>query len=275
MDAEEIDRGIAAFPYWHYEFDLNGRRTPVWRDGHGNRHRQRRRYLLDPLVEWAGGSLRGRRLLDLGCNSGFWSLSAVEAGCDFVLGVDGRASHVEQARFVFRARGVPPERYRFRRADVERYDPAEDGPFDVVLLLGLLYHLARPVEVLERIAALEPEAIVIDTALSRAPGAFLELHRESPEVPHNALRDSLVLVPTAQAVLELAALAGYQARMLAPDFTDHTGAEDYRTGARRAFLALRDPAGFGPPFRFEEAAGPAARWEEEQGWEGGAARSPG
>jgi 2-polyprenyl-3-methyl-5-hydroxy-6-metoxy-1,4-benzoquinol methylase len=54
-----------------------------------NRHQQRYRYFFEPLVRLFGGSLKGHRVLDLGCNAGFWSLKAAEAGADFVLGVDG------------------------------------------------------------------------------------------------------------------------------------------------------------------------------------------
>ena len=34
------------------------------------------------------GSLKGLRVLGLGCNAGWWSLKAIEAGCDFVAGID-------------------------------------------------------------------------------------------------------------------------------------------------------------------------------------------
>lgn len=102
MDQQEVRDRINQFPVWHYEFNLCGVRTPI-RDAAGgvNRHEQRRRYFFDQLVALYGGSLKGKRVLDLGCNAGFWSLLAAQAGCDFVLGVDGRQMHVDQAEFVF------------------------------------------------------------------------------------------------------------------------------------------------------------------------------
>ena len=56
-----------------------------------NRHQQRRSYFFDPLVNALGGSLRGRRVLDLGCSAELWSLLALQAGAEFVLGIDGRS----------------------------------------------------------------------------------------------------------------------------------------------------------------------------------------
>ncbi|MGH2699183.1 MAG: DUF1698 domain-containing protein, partial [Actinomycetota bacterium] len=57
-------------------------------------------------MELCGGSLRGKRVLDLGCNAGFWSLEALDRGADFVLGIDGRDMHIEQAEFVFEVKEI-------------------------------------------------------------------------------------------------------------------------------------------------------------------------
>jgi len=72
---EEIRQKIASFPRWHYRFDLKGNLTPIFEERFANRHEQRKKYFFDPLVQLFGGSLAGKRVLDLGCNAGFWSLS--------------------------------------------------------------------------------------------------------------------------------------------------------------------------------------------------------
>lgn len=41
MRRREIERRIAAFPQWHYEFDLQGCKTPVWNPVLTERHAQR------------------------------------------------------------------------------------------------------------------------------------------------------------------------------------------------------------------------------------------
>src|SRR5450759_3603387 len=101
MSTSLADR-VDAFTQWHYEFDLgDGVVTPIFNRDHVNRHKQRARYFFDPLVNHCcGGSLAGKRVLDVGCNAGYWSLKALEAGADFVLGIDGRKMHVDQANLV-------------------------------------------------------------------------------------------------------------------------------------------------------------------------------
>ncbi len=171
MQPQELQEQIAAFPRWHYRFEFDGGvSTPVVDIGKVNRHEQRRRYFFDALLQVADGSLKGRRVLDLGCNAGWWSLQAIEAGADFVLGVDVRQMHIDQANLVFAAKGVDPARYRFEQGDVFTHDFG--GGFDVVLCLGLMEHVAKPVELIERMAASGAELLVIDTALS---GASFEL----------------------------------------------------------------------------------------------------
>jgi tRNA (mo5U34)-methyltransferase len=234
----DLERRVAAAGRWHYAIDLGeGVVTPIADPARAARHEWRREYLFEPLLEACGGSLAGKRVLDLGCNAGFWSLAAAEAGCEFVLGIDGRARHLEQARLVMEARRVDPMRFTFRHADVFEYEPAE--VFDVVLCLGLLYHLDRPVELFERLGRWTRELAVVDTTVAPGEGAGFALLRESPEDPRNALASPFVLRPTLGAVLELAAGAGFEARVLAPATGELAGLDDYRDGLRYAVLLSR------------------------------------
>jgi len=180
----------------------------------------------------AGGSLGGRRVLDLGCNAGFWSLAAVEAGADFVLGVDVRRMHIDQANLVFEAKGVAPARCRFEQGNIFEHDFG--GSFDVVLCLGLMEHIAKPVELFELIARVGAEIVVIDTALSRKRSSFFEV-AWLPE-PGDIVDHALVLVPTCEAVIELARQFGFDAVPLAQNITDYAGMDDYRGQRRLAFI---------------------------------------
>src|SRR5262249_40080336 len=127
---------IASFPRWHYAFDLAGIRTDTPGVTRALRHARRLEYLLAPLVAACGGSLAGKRVLDLGCNAGFWSLHAYRHGASDVLGVDGRAVHVAQAELVFEVEQAPRSRFRFVEAELRAADWSAWGSFDVVLCLG-------------------------------------------------------------------------------------------------------------------------------------------
>ncbi|MEO8673984.1 MAG: class I SAM-dependent methyltransferase [Casimicrobiaceae bacterium] len=241
MNESELAARIAAYPRWHYAFDLRGHSTATAGVTRVRRHAQRLPYLLDPLVAGCGGSLAGLRVLDLGCNAGFWSLAALRRGADFVLGVDARKMHLEQAALVFEVEAIGADRHRFIEADLMNADWAAWGRFDVVLCLGLLYHVGRPVELFARMEATGARHIVIDTALSLLSGAAFEMLREPLDDPRNAIGSELVLWPTREAVTVLAAQHGYDARTLEPAFAAWDECEDYRDGRRRGFLLTRAP----------------------------------
>ena len=239
MTSSEIRHRIAQFPRWHYQFDLDGDLTPIFDAGHINRHHQRKLYFFDPVVQLCGGSLAGMRVLDLGCNAGYWSLQAIDAGCSFVLGVDARSMHVEQANFVFEVKRIEGDRYRFLHADVFALTSAELGSFDLLLCLGLLYHVSRPVDLLLQADALSTDLLVIDTNLSLASDASFLLVHERIDDPRNAIRNGFVLWPTSQAVVGMVSSLGYQGAIMEPRFDSYVGALDYSIGKRRAFVCAK------------------------------------
>ena len=239
MDEAEALHGIARFSRWHYQFDLGGHLTPIHDVRWINRHGQRKEYFFRPLVQVCGGSLAGKRVLDLGCNAGFWSLCAIESGCDFVLGIDGRAMHIDQARFVFEAKGIPSERFDFHCADVFDATAVDICTFDIVLCLGLLYSVCKPMTLLERIARINCDLLLIDTSLSTREGSILEIRHETLDEPRHACDYELVTYPTKAAVLDMVRQFGYEVRILTPPFSDYTGAEDFQTNRRRAFICSK------------------------------------
>jgi tRNA (mo5U34)-methyltransferase len=245
MNEEEIRDRVASFPRWHYEFDLKGVITPLAddpgrsRDEHRNRLEQRRGYFFTPLVEVMGGSLEGKRVLDLGCNAGFWSLEAIRAGAAFVYGIDGRQMHIDQANLVFEALDVERDRYEFALGDVLTDDLTALGSFDVVLCLGLLYHVAKPIELFDNLASVSSDVVVIDTGVSSGSGNSLELRRDDLSDPRSGIVHELVMFPTCRAVVYLLRSYGYKVVPLEPRITDYRGMPDYATGGRFAFIAAK------------------------------------
>lgn len=59
--------------------------------------------------------------------------------------------------------------------DLLTLDPAELGTFDIVLLLGVLYHTRHPLQMLERVAALTGEMMVLETESFSIPGLTVPL----------------------------------------------------------------------------------------------------
>jgi len=240
MDNEELSKRIHAFPRWHYQFDLQGILTPIFDAKHQNRHLQRKAYFFDPLVRLCGGSLKRKRVLDLGCNAGFWSLQAVEAGCDYVLGIDGRQMHVDQANLVFETKNIEPSRYEFRRQDIFDLDRSALGRFDVVFCFGLLYHLSKHIDLLELISSVNTDLLMIDTLITDRPDPVLEIRHESLDEPRNAIDYDLIMVPSRTAILEMTGIFGYKSVVLRPTFSDYGGSWDFQAGVRRAFFCAKE-----------------------------------
>lgn len=238
-DRGDLEVSVGKFDYWHYEFELGDVRTPIANRGNINRTRQRRRYFFDALLQVCGGDLRGKRVLDLGCNAGFWSLAAAESDAAFVLGIEGRQAAVDQARLVFTERGIERSRWQFERGDVFDFDYDSMGPFDVVLCLGLLYHVSKPVELLERIAQVNSDLLVVDTELSLARGERIDIRRERLDVPRNAIDHEIVFFPSRRCLVSLIRQFDYDVQVLRPTFTDDERMDDYIDGRRRAFLCAK------------------------------------
>lgn len=119
------------------------------------------------LLERFGGTLQGKRVLDVACNCGGFSFLAAESGADEVVGFDSEDKYIEQARFVQEAR--QEKRIRFEIDQLENVDAESYGRFDVSFFFGILYHLEDPIGGLRRIASLTTDVIVVDTHLMRLP----------------------------------------------------------------------------------------------------------
>jgi len=99
------------------------------------------------LVQAGGGTLRGKRVLDIACNSGFWSIQCALLGAD-VVGFDARSELIEQASLLKRVTGLA--NVEFKVLEFWRMRPEHlGGQFDIVLNLGFLYHVPKPLEALE------------------------------------------------------------------------------------------------------------------------------
>lgn len=103
--------------------------------------------------------LSGQRVLDIGCNAGFYSFELAKRGAE-VLGIDTDRRYLRQAGW---ARDLlDAEHVRFRKASVFDVDRLE-GQFDIVFFMGVLYHLRYPLLALDLIARLKPARLVFQT----------------------------------------------------------------------------------------------------------------
>lgn len=131
------DAEIAALGPWFHNLHLPGGRRTAPDHPLGD----------FPAFKWAQlaghlpADLRGARALDIGCNAGFYSFALAQRGAT-VLAIDHDEHYLRQAQWA-REQFDLTDRVELRRMTV--YDLARlDEHFDVVLFLGVLYHLRYP-----------------------------------------------------------------------------------------------------------------------------------
>ena len=158
IPAEEIRREAAVLGPWFHNMDLGG----VWTAPD--------HFLGDyPGVKFRSfghvlpADLTGKTVLDIGCNGGFYSIEMKRRGADRVLGIDFDENYLAQARFAARVTGQEIE---FRQMSV--YDLGHLGErFDLVIFMGVLYHLRHPLLALDIIHDTVAKDLMLFQSLQR------------------------------------------------------------------------------------------------------------
>jgi tRNA (mo5U34)-methyltransferase len=142
MSQEEIEERVRELGDWFQNIDLHGIPSAP------------NHFLGDyPAVKWqrfaaaVPEDLTGKSVLDIGCNAGFYSIEMKRRGASRVLGIDSEPMYLAQGRFAAEVLGMEIE---FRQLSV--YDLAQlREKFDLVIFMGVLYHLRHPLLALDLI----------------------------------------------------------------------------------------------------------------------------
>ena len=170
-NAERIRERARARGPWFHNIDLNGVPTAP------------EHFLGDyPMVKWRRFShaipadLRGKAVLDIGCNAGFYAIEMKRRGAARVLGVDSDPDYLAQARFAAEIWGLDIE-YRLLSA----YDVGALGErFDIVLFMGVLYHLRHPLLALDLIHEHVARDLFVFQSMQRGSDYVLPLRDDYP-----------------------------------------------------------------------------------------------
>ncbi|HET7209286.1 MAG TPA: methyltransferase domain-containing protein [Terriglobales bacterium] len=197
----QIREEFAKFDLWHYAYAFEGglsfparhHKAEAFADA-PERPLQRFRHFMPYLIAAEGGSLRGKRVLDIACNSGFWSIQCALLGAE-VVGFDGRPELIEQAALIKSIVGV--SNVQFKVLDFWDISPQVlEGTFDVVLNLGILYHLAEPLKALQLTGSIARDYILLDTEVYPSREAVVKLRWEQPTDIRKAIDSGIVANPS-------------------------------------------------------------------------------
>jgi tRNA (mo5U34)-methyltransferase len=159
LDRErEIRRRVAELGDWFHNLDLEGVKTAP------------DHFLGDyPSVKWREfahaipADLTGWSVLDIGCNAGFYSHEMKRRGASRVLGIDSDERYLAQARFAADVAGLDIE---FQQLSVYQI-PLLEERFDLVLFMGVLYHLRYPLLALDILHAHAVRQVLVFQSMLR------------------------------------------------------------------------------------------------------------
>jgi tRNA (mo5U34)-methyltransferase len=115
--------------------------------------------------------LRGKTVLDVAAWDGFFSFEAERRGAERVVAVDPNAWRAPvgpdnpwSGQEGFRlARRALQSRVEDLDLSLDQISPERVGVFDVVLFLGVFYHLRDPLPILDRVASVAGERLILET----------------------------------------------------------------------------------------------------------------
>ena len=170
-DDEELARRIEELGPWFHNLRLRGLQTAP------------DHFLGDfPQDKFAGFAskipedLSGKTVLDIGCNAGFYSIEMKRRGAERVLGIDSDDRYLAQARL---AAEVTDTDVEFRNLSV--YDIGRIGErFDIVLFLGVFYHLRHPLLALDLIHEHVAGDMLVFQSLQRGSDDVAEVPSNAP-----------------------------------------------------------------------------------------------
>jgi len=230
----QLQEMVQSVPFWWHSIDLG--------NGVITNGQKSLSYLAAEVENLHLPSLKGKSVLDIGAWDGFFSFEAERRGAARVLALDHYAWSVDWTQHHLyyvdcQSKGFVPEprasifwrpeelpgkkgfdvarkalesRVEARVADFMEMDLGDIGTFDVVLYLGVLYHLQNPLESLKRLAHLTNELAIIETEAVVFPGfehhAFCEFF-ESNELGGDPTN---WWAPNMEALLGMCRAAGFR-----------------------------------------------------------------
>ncbi len=178
---------------------------------------ERYQMLIRPLKD----DLAGARVLDLAAHDGRWAYAFAASGAREVVGIEGRQSLID--RFASFPEGRPRDKVTLKCGDIFdglRAEIAAGQSYDVVGVLGILYHVMDHFLLFRLIHRLAPRLIIVDSEFAMDQNAVIRVMPEMTDNDLNAIPNAeafdrtLIGVPSHKAMELMADVLGYDCAWL-------------------------------------------------------------
>jgi tRNA (mo5U34)-methyltransferase len=164
-----IEQRIRELGKWFHNMNLRGVQTAP------------NHFLGDyPRVKWERfahalpGDLSGKSVLDIGCNAGFYAIEMKRRGAERVIAIDEEERYLAQGRFAAELNNANIEFHQLSVYDVDKLDEK----FDLVLFLGVLYHLRYPLLALDLMHEHVVNDVLVFQSMQRGTRKVLPLRND-------------------------------------------------------------------------------------------------
>ena len=141
-----------------------------------NRLKFRHEILIERNLKY----ISGKRVLDLASHDGRWSMAALDAGADFVLGIEGRPSLVNTANSIFQKHGISSSRFQFITGEVlTALENLTPGEFDTIFCFGIIYHIFDHPRLFSLLRRLKPATVIFDTIVNTSSEAVIKIQNDN------------------------------------------------------------------------------------------------
>lgn len=123
--------------------------------------------------------LTGKTVLDIGCNAGFYSFEMKSRGAARVLGIDTDERYLRQARFAAEIEGIDVQFLCLSVWDIATLREK----FDLVIFMGVLYHLRHPLLALDLIHEHVAKDLLLFQSMQRGSREVIDVE---PDYDFNA-----------------------------------------------------------------------------------------
>ncbi|HXT13601.1 MAG TPA: TIGR04290 family methyltransferase [Candidatus Angelobacter sp.] len=171
LSVEQIRTRVRELGKWFHNLNLGGVETAP---DHflGDYPRSKWQHFANAIPS----DLSGRTVLDIGCNGGFYSIEMKRRGAERVVAIDFDEAYLAQARFAAEVCDVEID---FQKLSV--YDVAKLGEkFDIVLFMGVLYHLRHPLLALDLLHEHVARDLLIFQSMQRGSDEIVPVQGDYP-----------------------------------------------------------------------------------------------